>query len=327
MSAPSQPFQLTRCAVVPDDGCDAETTQAIQRGKVLGRAKFGEPPGWGSLGVEGRVFHELPRIYQDRRSSCNFHRVFRAAVPSNQPCVARNLPLASLRSISATAMSDRRMPKEIELSLGLDEPEEAHIIKSRVARMLGCSIDNVPTPVVVRRAIDARRGKVQFRIRVELGVATGARLAKDPQVPREGKGQRCVIIVGDGPAGLFCAYELACHAIPSIVVERGKTVQPRRHDLKQVLRHGAIERDSNYCFGEGGAGTFSDGKLYTRATKRGEVRRVLELLVEHGAPSDILIDARPHIGSNNLPKVVVALREHLSQIGVDFQIPNPGYWA
>jgi uncharacterized FAD-dependent dehydrogenase len=85
------------------------------------------------------------------------------------------------------------------------------------------------------------------------------------------------------------------------------------------LQHGTVDPDSNYCFGEGGAGTYSDGKLYTRATKRGEVRRVLELLVEHGAPSDVLIDARPHIGSNNLPKVVVALREHLRQVGVEFR--------
>jgi len=216
-------------------------------------------------------------------------------------------------------MSDRRMPKEIELTLGLDEPLEPYTIKSRIARILGCSIDSVPAPVVVRRAIDARRGKVQFRIRVELGVAQGTPAVSNASVPREASDQRQVLIVGDGPAGLFCAYELACHAIRSIVVERGKTVQPRRHDLKQVLRHGRVDRESNYCFGEGGAGTYSDGKLYTRATKRGEVRRVLQLLVEHGAPRDILIDARPHIGSNNLPKVVVALREHLRQIGVDFR--------
>jgi hypothetical protein len=235
------------------------------------------------------------------------------------PVIVRDLPSVDLRSISAPEMSDRSVPKEIDLTLGLDEPLEPHTIKSRVARIVGCAIDSVPTPVVVRRAIDARRGKVQLRIRVELGMAQSSLITKDTSVPRESSGQRCVLIVGDGPAGLFCAYELACHAIRSIVVERGKTVQPRRHDLKQVLRHGTVDHDSNYCFGEGGAGTYSDGKLYTRATKRGEVRRVLQLLVEHGAPSDILIDARPHIGSNNLPKVVVALREHLCQIGVDFR--------
>ena len=99
-------------------------------------------------------------------------------------------------------------------------------------------------------------------------------------------------------------------------------MQPRRHDLKSVLHRGEVNPDSNYCFGEGGAGTYSDGKLYTRATKRGDVRRVLELLVEHGAPHEILVDARPHVGSNNLPRVVVALREHLTQVGVEFRFES-----
>jgi uncharacterized FAD-dependent dehydrogenase len=117
---------------------------------------------------------------------------------------------------------------------------------------------------------------------------------------------------------LFCAYELACNGIASVIIERGKMVQPRRHDLKSVL-HGVLNPESNYCFGEGGAGTYSDGKLYTRATKRGDVQRVLAILIQHGAPADIAIDARPHIGSNRLPKVISALRDHLSQVGVTFQ--------
>ncbi len=230
------------------------------------------------------------------------------------PCHSMNLG-----GIGLAGMPDPSMPTEIELTLGLDELEEPTTIRSRIARILGCAIDLVPAPVVVRRAIDARRGKVQFRIKVALGTAANQRTPRSDGILQEVAGQAQVLIVGDGPAGLFCAYELACHKVRSIVVERGKTVQPRRHDLKAVLQGGIVNPDSNYCFGEGGAGTYSDGKLYTRATKRGEVRRVLELLVEHGAPDDILIDARPHIGSNNLPKVVVALREHLRQIGVEFR--------
>jgi uncharacterized FAD-dependent dehydrogenase len=103
-----------------------------------------------------------------------------------------------------------------------------------------------------------------------------------------------------------------------LVIDRGKRVQPRRHDLKAIVRHGSVDPDSNYCFGEGGAGTYSDGKLYTRSHKRGDVRDVIELLALHGAPAEILVDARPHIGSNRLPKVVTALRERLERAGVRF---------
>jgi len=219
-------------------------------------------------------------------------------------------------------MAERAFPTELELSLGLDELEETGALRARVARKLGRRLEVVPVPVVVRRAIDARGGRVQFRVRVALGEPADARTATSENVPREVKGSPQVVVIGDGPAGLFCAYELACHQIRSTIVERGKTVQPRRHDLKNVLHHGEVNPDSNYCFGEGGAGTYSDGKLYTRATKRGDVRRVLSLLVEHGASSEILVDARPHVGSNHLPKVVVALREHLKQVGVEFRFES-----
>ncbi|MGE0872524.1 MAG: NAD(P)/FAD-dependent oxidoreductase [Kofleriaceae bacterium] len=124
-----------------------------------------------------------------------------------------------------------------------------------------------------------------------------------------------MIIVGGGPAGLFCAYELARHAIKSIIVDRGKPVEARRRDLKGLTQHGRVDPDSNYCFGEGGAGTYSDGKLYTRSHKRGDVRDIIEVLAVHGAPDAILVDARPHIGSNKLPKVITALRERLEAVG------------
>ncbi len=127
------------------------------------------------------------------------------------------------------------------------------------------------------------------------------------------------MIVGDGPCGLFCAYQLARFGIASTVLDRGKPVQPRRKDLKGLTRKSTVDPDSNYCFGEGGAGTYSDGKLYTRSHKRGDVRDVIEILAEHGAPQAILTEARPHIGSNLLPQVVTALRQRLEGVGVRFR--------
>src|SRR5207237_10141915 len=112
-----------------------------------------------------------------------------------------------------------------------------------------------------------------------------------------------VVIVGGGPCGVFAALRLAERGIRGIVVERGKPVQAGRRDIAALNKRGVVDPESNYCFGEGGAGTYSDGKLYTRSQKRGPVRRVLELLVAHGADADILVDARPHVGSNRLPKI------------------------
>ncbi|HEY4116367.1 MAG TPA: FAD-dependent oxidoreductase, partial [Byssovorax sp.] len=151
-------------------------------------------------------------------------------------------------------------------------------------------------------------------------VVVGARIAPDDHATFAGAPLRAVsgepvIIVGGGPAGLFCAYQLARAGVRAVVVDRGKDVQARRRDLKGLTQHGRVDPDSNYCFGEGGAGTYSDGKLYTRAHKRGDVRDVIEILAAHGAPPEILVDARPHIGSNKLPKVITALRTALERAG------------
>jgi uncharacterized FAD-dependent dehydrogenase len=212
----------------------------------------------------------------------------------------------------------RELPKEIAIDLGLDEPgDEAHL-RTRVARSLSIPVAELPPIVLRKRSIDARRGHVRFHALFELGAqpTPGAELGAPH--PREVSGAR-VVIVGDGPAGLFCAYELARHGIGCTVVDRGKPVQPRRHDLKGLQARGEVDPDSNYCFGEGGAGTYSDGKLYTRAHKRGNVRDVIEILARHGAPEAILTDARPHIGSNRLPRVVSSMRAELQRNGVQFR--------
>jgi uncharacterized FAD-dependent dehydrogenase len=209
------------------------------------------------------------------------------------------------------------LPEELELELGLDEADDPAALRVLAARRLGCAESALPAVVLRKRSIDARRGSVRFHLIV--GFGADAPLHERARRPRAISGVPRVLVVGDGPCGLFCAYELACHGVGAIVLDRGKLVQPRRHDLKALNRKGTVDPDSNYCFGEGGAGTYSDGKLYTRSHKRGSVRDVLEILADHGAPPEILTEARPHIGSNRLPKLVTALRERLEAAGSELR--------
>ncbi|HWA77775.1 MAG TPA: hypothetical protein VG937_35810 [Polyangiaceae bacterium] len=209
------------------------------------------------------------------------------------------------------------MPEELELELGLDQADDASSLRALAARRLGRREDEMPEVVLRKRSIDARRGAVRFH----LVVGFGGELSLEERVrrPVSISGSPRVLIVGDGPCGLFCAYELACRGVGAIVLDRGKLVQPRRHDLKALNRRGHVDPDSNYCFGEGGAGTYSDGKLYTRSHKRGSVRDILEILADNGAPTEILTEARPHIGSNRLPKLVSAIRERLEAAGSELR--------
>jgi len=210
------------------------------------------------------------------------------------------------------------LPEEIELELGLDEAQDEANLRRLVQAKLGISAEDLPGVTVEKRSLDARRGRVRFHVLVALSnpkqrpALGGAPLREVRERPR-------VLVVGDGPTGLFCAYQLARQGIFAHVLDRGKQVQPRRHDLAALNQRGQVDDDSNYCFGEGGAGTYSDGKLYTRSHKRGNVRDVIELLALHGAPEAILSDARPHIGSNRLPKVVTELREKLEAFGQKFE--------
>src|SRR6476469_886079 len=143
--------------------------------------------------------------------------------------------------------------------------------------------------------------------------------------------KKSVVIVGTGPAGLFAALRLIEHGIKPILLERGKDVRARRRDLAAMNKEGVVNSDSNYCFGEGGAGTYSDGKLYTRSTKRGDVQRILNILVQFGADESILYEAHPHIGTNKLPNIITAIRTEILACGgeiyfekkvIDFIIKN-----
>jgi uncharacterized FAD-dependent dehydrogenase len=216
-----------------------------------------------------------------------------------------------------TKTMPRALPEELALDLELDEPDDEPSLRKKAARALKLETSELPEVVLYKRSIDARRGRVRFHVVVGFDKVEPESIGGAPL--REVRGEPEVVVIGDGPAGLFCAYELARRGRAALVLDRGKLVQPRRHDLKGLNARGVVDGDSNYCFGEGGAGTYSDGKLYTRSHKRGSVRDVIEILVAHGAPDVILTDARPHIGSNRLPKVVTALRERLEAAGQRFR--------
>jgi uncharacterized FAD-dependent dehydrogenase len=208
------------------------------------------------------------------------------------------------------------MRTPLELALGLDDATDSAAQRRTAARLLDIPETEITAVRVRKRSIDARHAPAVVRLQVDIYRNESAP-EEDPPRPsyRAVRGNRSVAIVGCGPAGMFAALRLIELGIKPIILERGKDVRARRHDIAAIQRHGIVNPDSNYCFGEGGAGTYSDGKLYTRATKRGSVDSVLRTLVAHGAPPDILIDAHPHIGSNRLPKVVTALRDSILHAG------------
>ncbi|MBL6873418.1 MAG: NAD(P)/FAD-dependent oxidoreductase [Flavobacteriales bacterium] len=183
---------------------------------------------------------------------------------------------------------------------------------------------------IVKRSIDARSRNVKIRMQIQFIDSS----QKDKSIKRNYQNvehKEEVIIIGSGPAGLFAALKLVEQGKKPIILERGKDVRQRRRDIAAINKNHIVNTDSNYCFGEGGAGTYSDGKLYTRSKKRGSVLEVLETLVFHGAKEDILIDAQPHIGTNKLPIIIANIRETIESNGgqihfntkvIDFIISN-----
>ncbi|MEN5086356.1 FAD-dependent protein [Sphingobacterium faecium] len=207
------------------------------------------------------------------------------------------------------------MQKEIELAIAPERMEDDTYILNQGAKSLNIKLERIKGFKIRKRSIDARSRHVVFRARIIFFI-------DEPPITESFKinyqsvqDAQPVLIIGAGPAGLFAALQCLEKGLKPIIIERGKCVQDRRRDLAKLNREGIVDEDSNYCFGEGGAGTYSDGKLYTRSDKRGDVEKVLKLFVSHGANEDILVNARPHIGTNKLPHIIQAIRETIISYG------------
>ena len=208
------------------------------------------------------------------------------------------------------------MSQIVEIRIPPDKLEDREYWKVIIAKNLKVGIDQIGEVQLIKRSIDARGKSPKFQLRIKV-------YDKGEEIKIENwsfnfqniEQQSKVIIVGAGPCGYFAALKCIEIGLCPIVLDRGKNVRDRRKDLRQIQQFHIVNPDSNYCFGEGGAGTYSDGKLYTRSVKRGNVKRILHLLVEHGASTDILIDAHPHIGSNKLPRIIAAIRETIIKCG------------
>ncbi len=209
------------------------------------------------------------------------------------------------------------MQQKLQLKLLPAEAVNPSIIREYIAGAVGHRPEDISGFQIVRRSIDARSHQPHILLTVEVSIGEPFR-EETPAVlsfPNVSAAGRQVIVIGAGPAGLFAALRLIEKGIRPILLERGKDVRSRRRDLAILNKEGVIDPESNYCFGEGGAGTYSDGKLYTRSTKRGDIRRILSLLVQFGADPSILVDAHPHIGTNKLPQIIQAIRHQITDSG------------
>lgn len=209
------------------------------------------------------------------------------------------------------------MPQELQLQVLPEVAASAELLTQYVANHIRGSVSDIQHITILKRSIDARQRSVKINLKVHVffqGEEVIHRQINFPAYQNVKEAQR-VIIVGAGPAGYFAALQLIELGVKPIVIERGKDVRGRRRDLKALNIDHIVDPDSNYCFGEGGAGTYSDGKLYTRSKKRGDINRILELLVAFGASQDILVEAHPHIGTNKLPKIMQDMRHKIEEFG------------
>lgn len=206
--------------------------------------------------------------------------------------------------------------REIEIAFAPNDSQERDDMLLKCARSYGIDKSRIAHFDVVKRSLDARRGDILYRYKLEVYIK-GEHIPKPYKTPdylncEKGKP---VVVIGSGPAGLFASLTLLQRGFKPIIIERGKDVHKRKIDTAQLTLNQIVNSDSNYCFGEGGAGTFSDGKLFTRSTKKGDVREVLYQFVKFGADPSIMIDSHPHIGSDKLPGIIENIRNSILDHG------------
>ena len=209
------------------------------------------------------------------------------------------------------------MPKELSTQVSPEIASNEGLLLLAVTKILQVSPKEIQKINVLKQSIDARQKSIKVNIKAQVFMVGEPIIETKitlPNYPNVATAQE-VIVVGAGPAGLFAALQLIEFGLKPVVIERGKDVRGRRRDLKAINVDHVVNEDSNYCFGEGGAGTYSDGKLYTRSKKRGDVDRILQLLVAYGATPDILVEAHPHIGTNKLPQIIQDIREKIIECG------------
>jgi uncharacterized protein len=209
------------------------------------------------------------------------------------------------------------MPRELLIQVAPEVASNPVLLNEHLAKLMHVNTTEIQHISIVKRSIDARQKAIKINLKVNVffqGEAFVESKIEFPDYKNVSNAQE-VIVVGAGPAGLFAALQLIELGVKPIVIERGKDVRGRRRDLKAINVDHIVNEDSNYCFGEGGAGTYSDGKLYTRSKKRGDVDRILALLVAFGATPDIMVDAHPHIGTNKLPQIIQDIREKIIECG------------
>lgn len=208
------------------------------------------------------------------------------------------------------------MIKNITISVLPSESAEERSYKRYIAEEAGVQAKRITGYHITKRSIDARSRQPRVVMQLDVFIDEPVKPLPifDPQLQNV-SGKPTVVIVGAGPAGLFAALKLITLGYKPVILERGKDVRSRRRDLAAMNKEGVVNPESNYCFGEGGAGTYSDGKLYTRSTKRGDVKRILQLFHHFGADEQILYEAHPHIGTNKLPHIITAMREEIIACG------------